>query len=40
MKVDINMKIIEKISFLKDNFSESFLISLAKGFTEEKYAPD
>ncbi|CAD8046163.1 unnamed protein product [Paramecium sonneborni] len=40
MKIDINMKIIRKIKFLTDNFSEEFLILLSKNLIEEKFAPE
>ncbi|CAD8086164.1 unnamed protein product [Paramecium primaurelia] len=40
MKIDTNMKLISKNSFLVNNFSESFLISLSKAMVEEKYVPE
>nr|AAA95997.1 K+ channel [Paramecium tetraurelia]AAL27464.1 K+-channel Pak2 [Paramecium tetraurelia] len=40
MKIDTNMKLIQKNSFLVNNFSEQFLISLSKVLIEEKYVPE
>ncbi|CAD8047017.1 unnamed protein product [Paramecium sonneborni] len=40
MKIDINMKIVKKIKFLTDNFSDQFLIQLSKNLLEEKFAPE
>ncbi|CAD8107337.1 unnamed protein product [Paramecium sonneborni] len=40
MKIDTNMKLISKNSFLVNNFSEQFLISLSKAMVEEKLVPE
>ncbi|CAD8076502.1 unnamed protein product [Paramecium sonneborni] len=40
MKIDINMKVVKRINFLTENFSEQFLIQLSKNLIEEKYAPE
>ncbi|CAD8197192.1 unnamed protein product [Paramecium octaurelia] len=40
MKIDTNMKLISKINFLTQNFSEQFLISLSKTMVEEKFVPE
>lgn len=40
MKIDTNIKLISKNSFLVNNFSESFLISLSKAMVEEKFVPE
>ncbi|CAD8197311.1 unnamed protein product [Paramecium octaurelia] len=40
MKIDTNMKLIQKNSFLVNNFSEQFLISLSKVLIEEKFVPE
>ncbi|CAK87067.1 unnamed protein product (macronuclear) [Paramecium tetraurelia] len=40
MKIDTNMKLISKNSFLVNNFSEAFLISLSKAMVEEKFVPE
>ncbi|CAD8053452.1 unnamed protein product [Paramecium primaurelia] len=40
MKIDTNMKLISKNSFLVNNFSEQFLISLSKAMIEEKFVPE
>ncbi|CAD8137902.1 unnamed protein product [Paramecium pentaurelia] len=40
MKIDINMKIVKKIKFLTENFSDNFLIQLSKNLIEEKFAPE
>jgi hypothetical protein len=34
------MKIVKRIPFLTQNFSDHFLIQLSKNFVEEKYAPE
>ena len=36
----MHLKIIKKINFFVDNFSEKFLVNLCKSLEEKKYGPE
>ncbi|KAM3136184.1 hypothetical protein pb186bvf_011643 [Paramecium bursaria] len=40
MKIDINLRIVQKVGFLMENFSSQFLTNLSRYLVEEKYAPE